>query len=256
MRLRNRDYLNTSNIITQLWPFPCFYSYPQHANIFTYQKPGFKQLMVRMGSSFATGCKWKSLYKYYEATQQRWSQYIKYYSRFDHFHSSTHAPKIPTYWSIKTGFQESYDLNGLIHCYWSKLNLCIPIVRLYNRDYLNTSNIIAALTISILLLPNPKSNIIHLSKPGFKPVVIWTGLVVSPCWTITSARSLGWVWVPTYDNYVMNVQQPTISWNAIQFKIVQEKAGNNNVMDVCTLHSGTPLREMPKLGLVHWTARD
>jgi hypothetical protein len=40
------------------------------------------------------------------------------------------------------------------------------------RDYLNISNIIVPLTISMFLLLPPKSYNFDLSKPGFKPVGI------------------------------------------------------------------------------------
>ena len=33
------------------------------------------------------------------------------------------------------------------------------------------------------------------------------------------------------------------------------EAAHNNVIDVCNLHFDTPLREVPKLGLVHRSSR-
>ena len=53
--------------------------------------------------------------------------------------------------------------------------LCIPIMRLHNRDYLNTSNIIADLTISMLLIIPTTSQHVDLSKPWLKRVMVCMG---------------------------------------------------------------------------------
>ena len=54
----------------------------------------------------------------------------------------------------------------------ANISLYITIMGLENRVNPDTQNIIAALSISMLLLPPPKSQNIDLPKPDDKPVVV------------------------------------------------------------------------------------
>ena len=57
-------------------------------------------------------------------------------------------------------------------------------------------------------------------------------------------------------NHVMTLETLGFQFvNCVSNEKQDSKAAHNNVIDVCTLHSDTPLKKVPKLGLVHRSAR-